>query len=259
MEYPWLMLGDCIERMKEIPDGSVEMILCDLPYGTTACKWDTVIPFEPLWEQYLRVIKENNAVVLFGSQPFSSAVVVSKNYLYRHSWVYKKSCPTNFVQAQYAPLKEHEDVLVFSKKKANFYPIKEERKGSGASRVKYKFSDKSTLNNGEFLNTVIGIPKSSQDKLRFPSSVQAFNNRAKGDIGLHPTQKPVALLEYLIRTYTNEGEIVLDNCMGSGSTGVACVNTKRKFIGIEKDEKYFAIAENRIKAAAEEQDQMLFG
>ena len=244
-----LMKGDCLERMKEIPDGSVDMVLCDLPYGTTACKWDAVIPFEALWSEYRRVCKADSAIVLTASQPFTSALVMSNPKGFRHGWVYKKSCASNFAQASYAPMKEHEDVLVFSVEKARYFPIKEERQGGGASRVKYAFSEASRHKSGEFIGDMRGDFNPVADDLRFPSSVREFNNRAAGDRGHHPTQKPVALMEYLIRTYTNEGDTVLDNTMGSGTTGVAAANTGRKFIGIERDDKYFAIAQKRIEDA----------
>ena len=248
-----LYKGDCLDIMKDIPNNSVDMVLCDLPYGTTACKWDTVIPFEPLWEQYERIIKDNGAIVLTASQPFTSALVMSNPKLFKCEWIYKKKCASNFAQAKYMPMKEHESVLIFSKGKTNYYPIKEERHGSGLERAKYKYTENSRHKTGDFVGNLKGDwdkeNDSGNDELRYPSSVQEFNNRAAGDRGLHPTQKPVALLEYLIKTYTNEGELVLDNCMGSGSTGVACMNTNRDFIGIELDEKYFEIAEKRIAEA----------
>ena len=234
--------GDCLDVMKQIEDKSIDMILCDLPYGTTACKWDVIIPFEPLWEQYRRIIKDNGAIVLTASQPFTSALVMSNISLFRHSWIYKKKCASNFAQAKYSPMKEHEDVVVFGLSKVKYYPIKEERQGRGAERVKHNFNE---TQSGEF--TCIRKAKPSPTELRYPSSIQEFNNRAVGDRGDHPTQKPVALFEYLIRTYTNEGVTVLDNCAGSGTTAIACLNTKRNYICIEKDEKYFNIAEKRIK------------
>ncbi len=243
-----LIHGDCLEKMKDIPDKSIDMILCDLPYGTTACKWDTIIPFEPLWSQYKRIVKDNSAIVLTASQPFTSALVMSNVKMFKYSWIYKKRCASNFAQAKYAPMKEHEDVLVFSTGKVKYYPIKEERKGSGAQRVKHKFTDKSSKNKGEFVGNFITKDDfvMNPEEFRYPSSVQEFNNRANGDRGEHPTQKPVALMEYLTKTYTNEGDLVLDNCMGSGTTGVACKNLNRNFIGIEKDETYFKLASKRI-------------
>jgi site-specific DNA-methyltransferase (adenine-specific) len=240
-----------LELMKDIPDGSVDMILCDLPYGTTACKWDTVIPFEPLWEQYERVIKDNGAIVLTASQPFTSALVMSNPKLFKYEWIWEKAVGSNFASLKYQPMKEHESVLVFGKGRTTYNPIMQERKGSGAKSLNYSNTvSKSKNEKGE----VYGGIKRNRDgkiyeKLRNPSSVQFFNNRIPSDRGGHPTQKPVALFEYLIKTYTNKGETVLDNCMGSGSTGVACINTGRNFIGIELDEGYFDIAQKRIEAA----------
>jgi len=241
-----LIQGDCLEKMKDIPDGSIDMILCDLPYGTTACKWDTIIPFETLWEQYKRIIKDNSAIVLTASQPFTSALVMSSLDMFKYSWIYKKRCASNFAQAKYAPMKEHEDVLVFARGKVNYYPIKEERVGSGAERVKHSFSEATRHKSGEFVGAMNGKFSEMADEKRYPSSVQEFNNRACGDRGFHPTQKPIKLCEYLIKTYTNEGDTVLDNCMGSGTTGVACKNINRNFIGIELNHEYFKIAEKRI-------------
>ena len=239
--------GDCLEIMKEIKARSIDMILCDLPYGTTACKWDTIIPFEPLWTQYKRIIKLNGAIVLTASQPFTSALVMSNPKMFRHSWCYKKRCASNFAQAKYAPMKEHEDVLVFGIKKPRYFPIKEKRVVSGGNRVKYDFSEATRHKTGEFISELKGEFSSKADALRYPSSVQEFNNRAKGDRGLHPTQKPVALFEYLIKTYTKEKDLVLDNCAGSGTTGVACRNLNRNFILIEKDSKYVKIIKQRLK------------
>jgi len=238
--------GDCLEEMPKIPDKSIDMILCDLPYGTTACKWDTIIPFEPLWEQYKRIIKDNGAIVLTASQPFTSALVMSNPDMFKYSWIYKKRCASNFAQAKYAPMKEHEDVLVFARGKVNYYPIKEERQGSGAERVKHSFSEATRHKSGEFVGAMSGEFNEMADELRYPSSVQEFNNRASGDRGLHPTQKPVALFEYLIKTYTNEGDLVLDNCAGSGTTGVACKMLGRNYILIEKEPEYIEIINQRI-------------
>ena len=241
-----VLQGDCLELMKGIPDKSIDMILCDLPYGTTACKWDTIIPFEPLWEQYKRIIKDNGAIVLTASQPFTSIAVMSNLEMFKYSWIYKKRCASNFAQAKYAPMKEHEDVLVFARGKVNYYPIKEERQGSGAERVKHSFSEATRHKSGEFVGAMSGEFNEMADELRYPSSVQEFNNRASGDRGLHPTQKPVALFEYLIKTYTNEGDLVLDNCAGSGTTGVACKNTGRNYILIEKEQEYVDIINKRL-------------
>lgn len=233
--------GDCIELMKQIPNGSVDMVLCDLPYGTTACKWDVVIPFDKLWEQYERVCKETAAIVLTASQPFTSMLVLSNIKMFRHEWIWQKNRGSNFANTVREPFKEHEEVIVFSKGKWTYNKQMQERSGGGLDRVKYELKWESKSENYRQFDT----RNSNQPKLRVPSSVQKFNT----EVGLHPTQKPIALFEYLIRTYSNEGDVVLDNCMGSGTTGVACVNLKRNFIGIEKEEKYFEIAKNRIEDA----------
>ena len=237
------MHGDCLELMASIPDGSVDMILCDLPYGTTSCKWDAVLPLDLLWAEYRRVTKPNAAIVLTASQPFTSALVMINPKMFRHEWVWQKNCGSNFANLKHAPFKEHESVLVFSEKAPNFYPIRQERSEAGKSMVR---SRKYTAEaSGDFMGGALSVDTAKRDpETRHPSSVQKFSR----EVGHHPTQKPVALMEYLIRTYTNGGETVLDNCMGSGTTGVACVNTGRNFIGIEKDDKYFDIAKNRIES-----------
>ena len=243
-----LYWGDCLEVMKQIPDNSVDMICCDLPYGTTACKWDTIIPFDRLWEHYLRIAKEDAAIVLTASQPFTSALVMSNPKIFRYEWIWQKAVGSNFATTKYMPMKEHESVLVFGKKMPRYFPIKQERAPNGKARLNYGHSGSKT---GEANGTMDfkGFTPDTYDKnLRCPSSVQYFNNR-ESCRGLHPTQKPVALIEYLVKTYTQEGDLVLDNCMGSGTTGVACKNLKRKFIGIELDEKYFNIAKERINNA----------
>ena len=237
-----LIHGDCLEKMKDIPDKSIDMILCDLPYGTTACKWDVVIPFEPLWAQYKRIIKDRGAVVLFGSQPFTSALVMSNVEWFKYEWIYQKSKATNFLNAKKNPLKYHENLCVFGFGSVVYFPQMTE--GSPYKKV-HRCDNKndctygkSTRKNGDvFVN----------DGFRLPSSVIPVISNPSGRGQLHPTQKPVPLLEYLIKTYTLEDETVLDNCMGSGSTGIACLNTKRNFIGIEKEENYFKIAKNRIE------------
>ena len=239
-----LLCGDCLELMKDIPDKSIDMILCDLPYGITACKWDSVLPLEKLWERYKRIIKDHGAIILTASQPFTSALVMSNPEMFRHEWIWVKNRGSNFASLKYQPMKEHESVIVFSKKTPKYYPIKEERKGSGKERAKYKYNPSNTGKRGAMGGFEMRHANhNGNNDLRFPSSVQRFNT----EVGLHPTQKPVKLIEYLIKTYTNEGDTVLDNCMGSGSTGVACVNTNRNFIGIELDDKYFEIAKNRIE------------
>lgn len=232
-----LLQGDCLELMKQIPDKSIDMILCDLPYGTTACKWDTVIPFEPLWEQYNRTIKDNGAIVLFGSEPFSSALRMSNIKKYKYDWIWNKKKGGNPLLAKKQPIKIHEIVSVFNTTK--YFPIM-------VKRDKPKHRGNCKTNKTGIANNIFTENKSYN--FLYPKSIMEFSNaNQKGKV--HPTQKPVALLEYLIKTYTNEGEVVLDNCMGSGSTGVACVNTGRNFIGIELDENYFNIAKNRIEQA----------
>ena len=227
---------DCLEGMKRIPDKSVDMILCDLPYGTTACKWDTIIPFEPLWEQYERVIKDNGAIVLTASQPFTSALIMSNPKMFKYEWIWDKVRGVGFQVAKYRPMMRHESVLVFGKGRVNYYPIMEERDVVKKSKC-YTASDSSPL-------------KYNDNEVRVythknPTSIQVFSNASqKGKV--HPTQKPVALFEYLINTYTREGETVLDNCMGSGTTAIACINTNRNFVGFELDETYYSLANERI-------------
>ena len=232
-----LYRGDCLEIMRDIPDKSVDMILCDLPYGTTACKWDSVIPFEPLWEQYNRIIKDNGAIVLFGSEPFSSALRMSNIKDYKYDLKWQKDQGSDFMLAKKKPLKDYEDIAVFYKKQPTYNP-----------QMREGFKEWTKKDSG---NNVIGhldkqekaqIKQSIGNK-RYPISILKFNRIRNG---LHPTQKPVELLEWLITTYTNENEVVLDNAMGSGSTGEACLRTNRNFIGIEQDDKYFDIAYNRI-------------
>ena len=237
MELNTTYLGDCLEIMPGIPDKSIDMILCDLPYGTTACKWDTVVPFEPLWAQYKRVIKDRGAIVLTASQPFTSALVLSNPKMFKYEWIWQKNRGSNFALLKWQPFKEHESILVFSKKPASYYPIKEERSETGKSRCRGTFHTKVTsqvINSDSFHNQNGGRVQLDEN-LRNPSSVQKFNTQ----VGLHPTQKPVALFEYLIKTYTNPGETVLDNCAGSGTTGEACINTGRNYIQIEKDLTYY--------------------
>lgn len=232
--------GDCIDVMRAMDDACVDMICCDLPYGTTACKWDTVIPFAPLWEQYKRVIKPNGAIVLTAAQPFTSALVMSNPKWFRYSLVWDKVGTTGFLNAKKMPLRRHEDICVFYASQPTYQPLMEERGmprakgGKRACKGAYRpANDHVTVNN-----------------LYHPTSVIQISNASK--VGLvHPTQKPVALIEYLIRTYTNEGDTVLDNTMGSGTCGVACINTGRRFVGIEKDAGYFNIAADRISAARE--------
>lgn len=248
-------LGNCLDLITLLRPNSIDMVFADLPYGTTSCKWDTIIPFDKLWSSLDYVVKDNTPIIFTASQPFTSALVSSNYEWFRHEWIYQKTGASNFAQAKYAPMKEHESVLVFSRKKPSYYPIKEERKGTGLARSKYAYSDKSRKAVGEFISQDINKgthdPKddAGNDELRYPSSVQLFNNRAVGDRGLHPTQKPVALLEYLIKTYTKENDNVLDPVMGSGTTGIACINTGRSFTGIEQDESIYKTALKRIENA----------
>ena len=222
---------DCLVGMKLIDDNSIDMILCDLPYGTTACKWDTVISFGLLWEQYKRIIKDNRAIVLTASQPFTSALVMSNPNMFSCSWIWEKEQGVNFMMSKKQPMKVHEDVLIFSKKQPTYNPIMTK----GAPYISGKGTSGDVTGNVKKIQTKnIGT--------RFPRSVQKINR----ETGLHPTQKPVALFEYLIKTYTNENELVLDNCMGSGTTAVACQHTNRSFIGFETDKKYYDIANKRL-------------
>ena len=237
---PWLMLGDCLERMKEIPDGSVDMILTDPPYGTTACKWDSMIPLEPMWEQLKRIIKPNGAIVMTASQPFTTTLIASNMKMFRYCWVWKKSKATNFLNAKKQPLRKHEDICVFYKKPPTYKP----QMTKGDPYTKGIRKNQLTGSYGDFS----AIEVKSEDGMRYPTDVVYFKTAESEGAVLHSTQKPVALMEYLIKTYTNEGETVLDFTMGSGSTGVACKNLNRKFIGIELDEEYFKIAQDRISA-----------
>lgn len=229
-----IYLGDCLEVMKQIPNKSIDMILCDLPYGVTCNNWDSVIPLDSLWEQYNRVIKENGAIVLTAQTPFDKVLGASNIKMLKYEWVWVKNVATGHLNVRRMPLREHENILVFYRNTSCYKPImvngkpytnkRKHRNDSGANYSKITRVD--TVNNG----------------VRFPKSVLRFDR----EIGLHPTQKPVSLFEYLIRTYTNEGETVLDNCIGSGTTAVAAINTGRFFIGIEKDEHYFKVAKDRI-------------
>ena len=236
-----LLHGDCLELMKQIPDGSVDMILTDPPYGTTACKWDNVIPFEPMWEQIWRVLKPNGACLLFGSEPFSSALRMSQIKRFKYDWVWEKSQATGHLNAQRQPMRCFEIVSVFFKTQSVYFPqITNKPKENIRPRGKRAKSECY----GEFDENA---PALLSKEKQFPKNIIKFANvNGQSKIRQHPTQKPVALLEYLIKTYTLEGETVLDFTMGSGSTGVACVNTGRKFIGIEMDDKYFEIASKRI-------------
>lgn len=241
--------GDCLEVMDRlIAEGiKVDAIITDPPYGTTACKWDSIIPFEPMWDRLNRVIKPNGAIVLFGSEPFSSMLRTSNIKQYKHEWIWNKESAGNFIQAKNHPLRVHENVLVFSNGKVNYYPIMTDAdpknvRPLGVKKQKTDFMGK--VSAGEFK-----AAKKYNPKKRYPKTILTYNARAKGCNNVnrvHPTQKPVDLIEYLIKTYTDQGQTVLDFTMGSGSTGVACINTSRSFIGIELDKEYFEIAKKRI-------------
>ncbi len=239
-----LYQGDCLEVMKNIPDKSVDLVLTDPPYGTTACKWDSVIPLEPMWEELKRITKPNSAIVLFGTEPFSSQLRLSNLDWFKYDWIWEKSKCGSAFTSKYRPQSKHEIISVFGKGRVNYYPQMEEGEP-------YKRTRK--VNNGDKPNNhKLGVTSESETVntgYRYPSTVQFFQQRWRRQDQVHPTQKPVALMEYLIKTYSNEGDVVLDFTMGSGTTGVSCVNTARNFIGIEKDEGYFKVAKDRIETA----------
>ena len=240
-----LIQGDCLEVMKDIEDKSVDMILADLPYGTTACKWDTIIPFEPLWEQYKRIIKDNGAIVLTASQPFTSALVMSNPKMFKVAIVWNKKKAGNFVQGNIQPLKIHEDVLIFYSKQPTYNPQKTllDKPQKVRNGAKNRQDRKEA---GGFGGTVIYSDKFEADK-KLPTTIVEISKDNYGKNVFHPTQKPVALFEYLIKTYTNEGDLVLDNVAGSGTTGVACQNLNRDFILIEKEPEYVEIIKQRLR------------
>ncbi len=238
-----VLQGDCLELMKDIPDKSIDMILCYLPYGTTACKWDTIIPFEPLWEQYKRIIKDNGAIVLTASQPFTSALVMSNVKMFKYEWIWNKNKGSNIMLAKKQPLKVHENVLVFGG--ANYFPQMENVVG----KIRDQRLEKEKINRTDGAVTPKGAIKYAKDydpSKKYPTSIRLFTNHREKEQVFHPTQKPVPLLEYLIKTYTNEGDLVLDNCAGSGTTGVACKNTGRNYILMEKEQEYIDIINKRL-------------
>lgn len=242
-----LILGDCLEKMKDIPDGSVDMVLCDPPYGTTSCRWDTVLDLSVMWKEIERTIKKRSGILLFGAQPFSSMLVSSNLNAFKYSMVWKKSKCGSPLTAKFKPLTKHEDILVFSKKgeAINYYPIMKI-----GEPYKRKFTPNKTNNMGFGIKGVATDNKGT----RHPDTVLDFPQQWRRQDQLHPTQKPVELMDYLIQSYTKKGDTVLDFTMGSGTTGVACVNTGRNFIGIELDEGYFKIAEKRIAEARAKAD-----
>ena len=235
-----LIKGDCLVEMKNIPDKSIDCIICDLPYGTTACKWDNVIPFEPLWAQYKRIIKDNGAIVLFGSQPFTSALVMSNPKWFKYELIWHKSHPTGFASSKKRTMKYHENICVFYDKQPTYNP-----QMTIGRKNHWNINKAGRVSNSQ---PKLGEVENKNGNNKFPNSVNYYDCANRNGI-LHPTQKPVPLLEYLVKTYTNEGDTVLDNTMGSGTTGVACKQLNRSFIGIEMDDKYFDIASKRINEA----------
>jgi site-specific DNA-methyltransferase (adenine-specific) len=238
-----LHLGDCLDILPTLTDNSVDLVLVDLPYGTTACKWDSIIPLDKLWEQYNRICKEDGAMVFTAAQPFTTILAASNLERFRYEWIWEKPQGTNPMNAKVMPLKSHENILVFYRKKPVYNP-------QMWYSTPYSGFSSNTSKIGEVYGNAQSKHRDNPDGSRYPKTILKF----KQEKGLHPTQKPVALMEYLIRTYSNEGETILDNCMGSGTTGVACMNTNRNFIGIEMDENYYKIAEERIKNAVPVQE-----
>lgn len=250
-----LINDDCFNVMPNIPDKSIDCIISDMPYNITACKFDKeIIDLDKLWIEYKRIIKPNGAICLFGSQPFTSKLVMSNPKWFKYEWIWQKAVGSNFAVLKYQPMKEHENILVFSNGKHNYYPIKEERKGSGLNRLKNGYKSNGTK------TEITGMDKNRKGKiynnLRNPSSIQYFNNRDK-DYGLHPTLKCVALYEYLIKTYTKEKEIVLDSFAGVATNAIACINTNRQYICIEKDKQYYEKGIERIKLIKETNNEIL--
>lgn len=242
--------GNCLELMKELQDNSIDMILCDLPYGVTNCEWDNILDLKLLWSEYERIIKDNGAIVLFGIEPFSSKLRLSNIKYYKYDWIWEKTQATGHLNVNRQPLRAYENILVFYKKQPLYIPQKTTGHEPLHSYTKYV----GTQNNSQIYGKVNKQLSGGGSTERFPRNVIKFSSD-KQKSKLHPTQKPIALLEYLIKTYTKENEKVLDNCMGSGSTGVACINTNRDFIGYEIDEKYFEIAQNRIKAGVKNESK----
>lgn len=252
-----LKQGDCIELMKDIPNKSVDMILCDLPYGTTQLEWDVRIPFEPLWKEYNRIIKDNGAILLFACQPFQTDLINSNRKMFRYEWIWKKTVGLNFLNANRMPLRIHENICVFYKHLPTYNPQKTIKINQNFAKTRIKKANRAKH---------YGNVKQQNYKdtgTRYPCDVIEFSNWNGVIYGdntncvKHPTQKPVPLLEYLIKTYTDEDDTVLDNCMGSGSTGVACINLKRNFIGFEKDKTFFEFAKNRINQAIHDNPELL--
>jgi site-specific DNA-methyltransferase (adenine-specific) len=241
-----LYQGDCLEVMKDIDDKSIDMILCDLPYGTTACKWDTIIPFEPLWEQYKRIIKDNGAIVLTSSQPFTTDLINSARDIFKYEWIWDKVSGKDFYQAKKRPLKQHENILIFSKGNTIYNPQMYE---ADKKNIRDRIKNNTKAQQDTIYGDLKEYTSQKDERKRYPGSIFIHSyqeNELHYSKRLHNTQKPVALFEYLIKTYTNEGDLVLDNCAGSGTTGVACKNTNRNFILIEQDEKYCEVIKERV-------------
>ena len=246
MKLNQVICGDCLEVMKDIPDKSIDMILCDLPYGTAACRWDVVIPFEPLWEQYKRIIKDNGAIVLTASQPFTSYLIMSNIKWFKYELIWEKEKGSDFGNANIKPMKAHENIIIFANGKTIYN--KQYKKGTPYERKPAKnFIKGQRLEREAFISVprANGLVNKTGDRVQ-TSVIKISRDNISFGTNLHPTQKPVALFEYLIKTYTNEGDLVLDNCAGSGTTAIACLNTNRNYILIEKEPEYIEIINNRI-------------
>lgn len=251
MEIDTIVCGDCLSVMADMPDGCVDLVLADLPYGTTACKWDVIIPFDLLWKQYKRITKKDAAIALTASQPFTSLLVMSNLEMFKYEWIWQKNRGSNFASVKYQPMKEHESILIFGKGRTRYYPIKEQRQGGGLNRVQYKFIPSNTGKRQVYG----GLKEKGKRKrmlMRVPSSIQKFNT----EVGLHPTQKPIKLFEYLISTYSLPGDLVFDNVMGSGTTAVAALKLGRHFYGCDISPEYVKLANERIEKARLEMAQM---
>jgi len=233
----YLWLGDCLELMKDIPDKSMDAIICDLPYGTTDCKWDSVIPFEPLWKQYKRIIKDDGAIVLFGAEPFSSALRMSNTKYYKYDWVWEKTKATNYLNAKKQPLRANENISIFYKIQPTYNPQMTSGKPYNKGKAKRETS---------VYGKQVSVEVKSENGLRYPRNVIKFRT-AESEGKLHPTQKPLELIKYLVKTYTNENDWVLDNTCGSNTTGIACYDLNRNYIGIEKDIDIYNIAKKRVE------------
>lgn len=242
-----LFKGDCLEIMKDIPNKSIDMILCDLPYQMINAKWDVIIPFDRLWEQYERIIKDNGAIVLFGKQPFTTDLIMSNRKLFKYELIWEKDKPTNFALANKQPMCYHENILIFYKKQPVYNKQMVEREGKGTWRYEFDISHDNRTIQGTNKKYKGKKEKSNYDiKLKNPKSILYFDTGKRQQLS-HPTQKPILLCEWLVKTFSNENDTILDNCMGSGTTAIACINTNRKFIGIELQEDYFNIAKERVE------------